>query len=139
MGAPSGVAPFDQHRIPCRLHLLVLDGPGPFIFDTIEIAASNMDSGESDALRQKVNQIFELHDCPWRISDGEFFKLDADFVGAKLAATGHNTLAANQFAGAELVPALDHMLISRFSQALYRYSIVVPMMVLVYSAAATTL
>lgn len=88
---------------------------------------------------RRSNQIFELHDCPWRISDGEFFKLDADFVGAKLAATGHNTLAANQFAGAELVPALDHMLISRFSQALYRYSIVVPMMVLVYSAAATTL
>lgn len=82
------------------LHLLVLDGPGPFVFDTIEIAASNMDSGERDALRQKVNQIFELHDCPWRISDGEFFKLDADFIGAKLAATGHDALAANQFAGA---------------------------------------
>jgi hypothetical protein len=28
-------------------HLLVLDGPGPFIFDTIEIAASNMVSGET--------------------------------------------------------------------------------------------
>jgi hypothetical protein len=82
------------------LHLLVLDGLGPFVFDTIEIAASNMEAGERDALRQKVNQIFELHDCPWRISDGEFFKLDADFVGAKLAATGHDALAANQFAGA---------------------------------------
>ncbi len=83
------------------LHLLVLDGLGPFVFDTIEIAASNMEAGERDALRQKINQIFELHDCPpWRISDGEFFKLDADFVGAKLAATGHDALAANQFAGA---------------------------------------
>jgi hypothetical protein len=50
------------------LHLLVLDGPGPFIFDTIEIAANNMDAGERDSLRQKVNQIFELHDCPWRIA-----------------------------------------------------------------------
>jgi hypothetical protein len=59
-----------------------------------------MEAGERDALRQKVNQIFELHDCPWRISDGEFFKLDADFVGAKLAATGHDALAANQFVGA---------------------------------------
>ena len=54
--------------------------PGPFVFDTIEISASNMEAGERDPLRQKVNQIFELHDCPWRISDGEFFKLDADFV-----------------------------------------------------------
>jgi hypothetical protein len=82
------------------LHLLVLDGPGPFIFDTIEIAAGNMDTGERNALRQKVNQIFELHDCPWRISDSEFFKLDGDFVGAKLAAAGHDALVANQFAGA---------------------------------------
>jgi hypothetical protein len=82
------------------LHLLVLDGPGPFIFDTIEIAANNMDAGERDSLRQKVNQIFELHDCPWRISDGQFFKLDADFVGAKLGATAHEGLTANQFAGA---------------------------------------
>lgn len=90
------------------LHLLVLDGPGPFVFDTIEIAASNMDTGERDALRQKVNQIFELHNCPWRISEGEFFKLDADFVGAKLAATAHDTLAANQFAGAAAEYAKAH-------------------------------
>jgi hypothetical protein len=82
------------------LRLFALNGSGPFVFDIIEIAASNMDSGERDALRQKVNQIFELHDCPWRISDGEFFKLDADFVGAKLAALGHDALAANRFAGA---------------------------------------
>jgi hypothetical protein len=82
------------------LHLQVLDGPGPFVFDIIEIAATYLNSGERDAFRRKVNEIFELHDCPWRISDGEFFKLDADFVGAKLAATGHNALAANQFAGA---------------------------------------
>lgn len=82
------------------LRLFALNGSGPFVFDIIEIEASNMDSGERDALRQKVNQIFELHDCPWRISDGEFFKLDADFVGAKLAALGHDALAANRFAGA---------------------------------------
>jgi hypothetical protein len=79
---------------------LVLEGPGPFVFDTIEIAVNFMDAGEREALRQKVNQIFELHGCPWRISDGEFFKLDVDFVGARLAATAHDALAANQFAGA---------------------------------------
>ncbi|RWA58061.1 AbiJ-NTD4 domain-containing protein [Mesorhizobium sp.] len=82
------------------LRLLVLDGQGPFVFDTVEVALGYMDVAEKDALRQKVNQIFELHDCPWRMSDGEFFKLDADFVGARLATTVHDTLAANQFAGA---------------------------------------
>jgi hypothetical protein len=82
------------------LRLLVLGGEGPYVFDTIEIASGYMDSTEKDALRQKVNQIFELHDCAWRMSDGEFFKLDADFVGARLAASAPDSLAANQFAGA---------------------------------------
>ena len=41
------------------LHLLVLDGPGPFVFDTIEIAASNMEAGERNALREA-----EV-DCTW--------------------------------------------------------------------------
>lgn len=82
------------------LRVLVLDGQGFFVFDTIEAASSHMDAPEKDSLRQKVNQIFELHDCPWRMSDGEFFKLDADFVGARIAASTHDSLVANQFAGA---------------------------------------
>ncbi|HEY0120830.1 MAG TPA: hypothetical protein VGC14_03535 [Rhizobium sp.] len=82
------------------LRLLVLDGQGFFVFDTIEVASSYMDAPEKDALRQKVNHIFELHDCPWRMSDSEFFKLDADFVGARIAASAHDSLAANHFAGA---------------------------------------
>ncbi|MGY8666209.1 hypothetical protein Q3C01_28200 [Bradyrhizobium sp. UFLA05-109] len=82
------------------LRLLVLNGQGFFVFDTIEIASSYTDAAEKDELRKKVNQIFELHDCPWRMSDGEFFKLDAEFVGARLAASAHDTLAANRFAGA---------------------------------------
>jgi hypothetical protein len=44
--------------------------------------------------------VFELHECPWRLSDGEFFKVDRDFIGARLAQGAHDTLAANQFAGA---------------------------------------
>lgn len=82
------------------LRLLILDGQGPFVFDAVEVASRHMDAAKIDTLRQKVNQIFELHDCPWRMSDGEFFKLDADFVGARLTTIAHDRLAANQFSGA---------------------------------------
>jgi hypothetical protein len=82
------------------IRLFVLQGQGAFVFDTIEIASSCMDENAKEALRQKVNQVFELHDCPWRISDGEFFKLDADFVGVRLASSAHDALAENHFAGA---------------------------------------
>jgi hypothetical protein len=96
---PVSRSPFNPER-PGDLRLLVLRGEAPWVFDTIELAAVYMDDAEKEALRQKVNQIFELHDCPWRLSDGEFFRLDSDFVGARLAATAHDALAANRFAGA---------------------------------------
>jgi len=83
-----------------ELRLLVLHGEAQYVFDTIEVASEFLDAAEKDGLRQKINQIFELHDCPWRISDGEFFKLDGDFVGARLAANAHDSLALNGFSGA---------------------------------------
>jgi len=82
------------------LRSFILDCQAPFVFDTIEVALDHMDATLMDAFRQKVNQIFELHDCSWRMSDAEFFKLDADFVGARLSASAHDLLTTNRFAGA---------------------------------------
>lgn len=59
-----------------------------------------MDSGEREKCRLKLNQIFDLHQCPWRIADGEFFKLDANFMGERLSGVAHDALAANRFSGA---------------------------------------
>jgi len=70
------------------------------VFDLIELAMTFMDQKEQDNCRIRINQIFDLYECPWRIADGEFFKLDADFMGARLAANAHDALAANKFVGA---------------------------------------
>jgi hypothetical protein len=72
----------------------------PILFDIIELALSFMERDEREKCRIKVNQIFDLHDCAWRIADGEFFKLDSDFIGARLTAQAHDHLAANRFVGA---------------------------------------
>jgi hypothetical protein len=82
------------------LHEVVLHGAGHFIFDVIELSIAWMDSSEKEAFRVKLNEIFEVHACPWRFTDGEFFKLEGDFVGARLTETAHNALAANKFTGA---------------------------------------
>jgi AbiJ N-terminal domain 4 len=82
------------------LHYLVVHGDAAFVFDALELAARWMEPSEKEAFRKKVNEIFELHSCPWRSSDGEFFKLDGDFVGARLSTTAHDALTANRFAGA---------------------------------------
>lgn len=79
---------------------LVRRGDGPLVFDFIEMAMGQMDNANREQCRIKINQIFDLHGCSWRITDGEFFKLDADFMGERLAASGHDALAANRFVGA---------------------------------------
>jgi hypothetical protein len=79
---------------------LIRHGEGQVVFDFIELAMAHMDQADREKCRVKINQIFDLHDCVWRIADGEFFKLDADFMGARLAAGAHDALAANRFVGA---------------------------------------
>ncbi len=90
----------DQHTNAAALKHLVTAGLGQFVLDAIEMQYGWLDTDEKEVFRKKINEVLELHGCPWRLSDGEFFKLDSDFVGARLAATAHEALAANQFAGA---------------------------------------
>ena len=68
---------------------LIRHGEGQVVFDFIELAMAHMDQADREKCRVKINQIFDLHDCVWRIADGEFFKLDADFMRARLAAGAH--------------------------------------------------
>lgn len=82
------------------LRQLFLGSAGHLVFDAVEIASLHLQTPERDTFRQRVNKILEMHECPWRLADGEFFKLDADFVGARVATTAHETLTANRFAGA---------------------------------------
>lgn len=79
---------------------LMRHGSAPEVFDFLELAMGFMESGERENCRLKLNQIFDLHQCRWHIADGEFFKLDADFMGERLSAVAHDALAANRFAGA---------------------------------------
>ena len=103
------------------LRYLVFDGAGHFVFDALELTGTYMDAAEKERFRQKINQIFELHECPWRLSDGEFFKLDGDFVGARLASTAHEALVANRFAGAadEYSKARQYLGVSEIREAIY--------------------
>ena len=79
---------------------VVLFADAPVVFDFVELASKWMDDGTRHAFRAKVNGLFELLDCPWRFTDGEFFKLDSDFLGARLVESAHATLAAHSFEGA---------------------------------------
>ena len=79
---------------------LVLTGEAPFVFDYIELAFRWMEERTASGFKVKVNGLFDLLNCPWRFTDGEFFKLDSDFVGARLVDEGHASLASHSFEGA---------------------------------------
>ncbi len=70
------------------------------VLDLIEIFLNILEREKREDCRVRVNGILDRSGCAWRISDGEFFKLDADFIGVRLAADAHDSLSANSFAGA---------------------------------------
>jgi hypothetical protein len=116
-----GTEAINSHDYLSALHHLMLHADAPFVFDVVELAGGWMEPADREALRQKANEIFELHNCPWRLSDGEFFKLDGDFIGARLASTAHDALTASGFAGAaeEYAKARQYFSAGEVREAIY--------------------
>jgi hypothetical protein len=114
-------APLSSDHPYAGIRHLMLHGLAQYVFDAMELSSKFMDDDLREEFRQKANQIFELHGCPWRNSDGEFFKLDADFVGARLASTAHEALTANRFAGAadEYAKARQYLAAGETREAIY--------------------
>ena len=83
-----------------KLQRTMIEGTGYQVLDIVELTYSELWDDRKDKLQQEVNKILEIHKCPWRLFDGECFKLDGDFVGARLVLEGHEALASNNFAGA---------------------------------------
>ncbi len=95
-----------RDRVQCsdygtKLSQLIKQSKGSEVFDLIELfLAKHPEEEQREKCRVKINGIFDRCGCAWRISDGEFFKLDADFIGVRVAADAHDSLSANKFVGA---------------------------------------
>lgn len=98
--AVPGIDPSGEINYYLVFKYIITDLTAEHLFDTIEIYLTFLSQDEREQVRVRTNQIFDLHRCPWRLADGEFFKLDTDFVGERLVATAHDALTANNFAGA---------------------------------------
>lgn len=96
--APPGKAELGVNY-PNQRHL-VLTGEAAVVFDYVELASRWMEDSTKADFKSKLNGLFDLLEYPWRFTDGEFFKLDADFVGARLVDDAHSALATYNFDGA---------------------------------------
>jgi hypothetical protein len=74
-----------------------MSAASPIVFDYVELAFRRMEDATKAAFKSKLNGLFDLLEHPWRFTDGEFFKLDADFVGARLADEAHSALTIHNF------------------------------------------
>jgi hypothetical protein len=75
----------------------MLNCDGPSVFGLIELAIAEMQTRAREPCRARINQIFDVHGCPWRIADGEIFKLDEDLMAARLARDAGEILIAQRF------------------------------------------
>lgn len=82
------------------LYSFVICAPEAELFDAIETVQIFLGASDKQSFQDKINKILEIERSPWRILSGEFFKLDADFVDAKLEVMAYKMLSAGKFAGA---------------------------------------
>ncbi len=69
------------------------------VLDTVEAFFPLLDGAAQETFAKAVNDIFREEECPWRFSDGTFFKVDSEFMAALLATTS-DQLRAGSFQGA---------------------------------------
>ena len=68
----------------------------------VEEVAAFGDAGKGAAVRfqQEVNEAMVAFECPWRLSDGRFFQVDAEFLHDELVQKGEDVLRERGFEGA---------------------------------------
>ncbi|MGE0108246.1 MAG: AbiJ-NTD4 domain-containing protein [Bdellovibrionales bacterium] len=70
------------------------------ILDVIEICFGELWDSKRYTFQHAVNLAMEDERCPWRLSDGYFFKVDSEFLEQHIFSTAHLMLGDDGFKGA---------------------------------------
>lgn len=88
-----------QVRRAKNLEQFLMDTYPSEVLDIVEAFFLELEGPEQERLTRAVNEIFREEECPWRFSEGAFFKVDSEFMAALLATTS-DQLRAGSFQGA---------------------------------------
>jgi len=75
--------------------------PSAEVLDVIQVAADKLEGEKRDAFIRAINSAFEDESCPWRISDGTFFKIDSEFLEKHVLSGAQHLLSKEGFSGAQ--------------------------------------
>jgi len=71
------------------------------VLDAVEAFWSHLEGYKSmqQSFQDKINQTFEDESCPWRLEEGEFFKIDESFLSMRLPELAEQGLRSSGFRG----------------------------------------
>jgi hypothetical protein len=70
------------------------------VFDVVEACWHELWDERAKRFQRDINTAFEEEACPWRLADGQFFKVDSEFLEKHILANAHALLAEDGFKGA---------------------------------------
>jgi hypothetical protein len=90
----------DGGRQPWNLNQIIVVEPSPDVMDVLEIVWAESDDEHRPLYQRAINDAFTDFGCPWRLSDGAFFRVDSDFLDGEVLERTVQLLGGAQFKGA---------------------------------------
>lgn len=87
-------------RVPVDLKGFVERGYPSHVFDVVELFYSQLPSERQLEFQRELNGILEEERSDWRLADGQFFKVDSQFLDVHVVARSYELLKAEGFEGA---------------------------------------
>lgn len=100
--------PSTDTRGPVKLEGFVVGAYPAQVLDVLEAAYRHLGEPGDEQLKSQINDAFEEEKCPWRLTDGAFFKVDSEFLAVQILERTQAMLKAEQFRG-----ALDELMEAR--------------------------
>ena len=98
---PKGTTHSGETEYEAEVRWLATEADPVELFDAIEQQWHELAPESARAFQQAINEAFEDESCPWRLSDGCFFKVDSEFLEQHVIAKAHELIGTEGFRGAQ--------------------------------------
>lgn len=89
-----------DQRVPVGLEGFALGAYPSQVFDLVELFSHESPPDVQIAFQRDLNNALEEEKCPWRLTDGQFFKVDSEFLEANVVARSYELLKVEGYEGA---------------------------------------
>jgi len=112
----------NDNKVPVKLKGFVRGAYPAQVLDTIELFYHDIPENLRLNFQKELNSIFEEENSEWRLVDGQFFKMDSDFLSMKVIAESFELLKAEGYEGAldEFKEAHNELMTGDYKGAIHK-------------------